>query len=282
MQPTTATIPRRDPTGMERTPEYVAFDLETTGLRSETDRVVEIGAVRFEASGLEIARFESLVNPERPMNPSAQAIHGISDADLVDAPTARQVLPSFLDFLGDPATTALLAHNASFDARFLGGELARLGRKPPAHVVNDTLALARARLPHLRNHRLDTLTQVFNLDFGGPHRALADSLRVKGLWLALRGGEGPARDVMAYPIFDSESPTPGVPFGWESLADAVHRGLRVRMEYEGGTRGLGPREITPRSFVQSGGISYIVAVCHLDGFEKKFRLDRVRWYEAII
>jgi DNA polymerase III subunit epsilon len=281
MQESTATIPRRDPTGLVRSREYVAFDFETTGLRAETDRVVEIGAVRFEAGGRELARFESLVNPERPMSPGAQAVHGISDLDLVGAPTAREILPGFLDFLGDPVETTLLAHNASFDARFLGSELARLGRKPPGHAVNDTLALARARLPDLRNHRLDTLTRVLNLDNGGMHRALADSLRVKGLWLALRGDEGPTQGVIPYPIFDAGSPMPDAPFGWQALANAIRVGSRVRMEYEGGTRGREPREITPRSFTQLGGVSYVVAVCHLDGLEKKFRLDRVRWYEVI-
>src|SRR5438874_1510669 len=105
---------------MSSTQEWIAFDLETTGLVAEIDRVVEIGAVRFDASGHELGRFERLVDPERPMSPAAQAIHGISDADLAGAPTAREVLPEFLDFLGDPAMTALLAHNAAFDARFLG------------------------------------------------------------------------------------------------------------------------------------------------------------------
>src|SRR3954463_4353669 len=99
--------------------EWIAFDLETTGLVAEIDRVVEIGAVRFDASGRELGRFETLVHPGRPMSPAAQAIHGISDADLAGAAPACEVLPGFLEFLGEPSTTALLAHNSAFDARFL-------------------------------------------------------------------------------------------------------------------------------------------------------------------
>ena len=68
--------------------EYVALDLETTGLMAETDRIVEIGAVRFRADGEELGRFESLVNPERPMSPAAFAIHGLSDEILATAPCA--------------------------------------------------------------------------------------------------------------------------------------------------------------------------------------------------
>ena len=65
--------------------EFVALDLETTGLMADTDRIVEIGAVRFQEDGREIGRFQRLVNPERRMSPTAFAIHGLSDLDLADA-----------------------------------------------------------------------------------------------------------------------------------------------------------------------------------------------------
>ena len=107
--------------------QFVALDLETTGLMAETDRIVEIGAVRFLPDGREIGRFQRLVNPQRPMSPAAYAIHGLSDADLADAAPAREILPEFLSFLGDADSTALIAHNAAFDAGFLGRELSRAG-----------------------------------------------------------------------------------------------------------------------------------------------------------
>jgi DNA polymerase III epsilon subunit family exonuclease len=261
--------------------EWIALDLETTGLVAEIDRVVEIGAVRFDASGREIGRFERLVDPERPMSPAAEAIHGISDADLVGAPTSRAVLPEFLDFLGDPSTTALLAHNAVFDAQFLGHELERAGLPRPGHAVIDTLALARRRLPDLIDHRLDTLARLLNLDAEDPHRALADCLRVKGLWLALGGPSEAAEVLIAYPISAPSEPAGSAPIGWDALVAAIARGWKVRMEYTGGTRGDAPREVTPRGFVQRGGVPYLIAFCHLDAFEKAFRLDRVRRYEVV-
>jgi len=260
--------------------EYVAFDLETTGLSAVSDRVVEFGAVRFDALGVELARFERLVNPGRPMSPGAQAVHGISDLDVAGAPRAREVLPEFLEFLGDRAATTLLAHNASFDATFLGRELGRVGRTSPGHAVVDTLALARARLPHLPTHRLDALARVLGLDPDGPHRALADSRRVKGLWMALGGPDAALESLVAYPISDPRR-SAQVPVGWEGIVDAIAQGRRVRMEYEGGTRGELPREVTPRGFVNRGGVAYLVAFCHLDAFEKFFRLDRVKRYEVV-
>jgi predicted DNA-binding transcriptional regulator YafY len=69
--------------------------------------------------------------------------------------------------------------------------------------------------------------------------------------------------------------------GWEALAQATGRGQRVRIEYTGGTQGTKRREVTPRAFVQRGGITYLIAFCHLDLLEKNFRLDRVQWYEVI-
>src|SRR5262245_51098065 len=133
--------------------QFVAFDLETTGLLAESDRVVEVGAVRFDATGLEVGRFERLINPGYPMPTAAQAVHGLGDADLAGAPPAREVLPEFLEFLGDPTESTVLAHNGSFDARFLGRELGRAGLDAPPHTVVDTLALARHRLPQLPSHR---------------------------------------------------------------------------------------------------------------------------------
>lgn len=262
--------------------EFVAFDLETTGLSAIDDRIVEIGAIRFDGSGQIIEEFESLVNPLRLSGASARAIHGIPDTELALAETAEVVLPRFLDFLGDPSQTTLLAHNATFDAGFLGRELARLGRPIPSHSIIDTLALARKRWPTLRTHKLDFLAQRLGLDPEGPHRALADSRRVRGLWIALtqEAGSSGLEKPLAYPIFDPRSPLPA-PRGWGWVTDAILADQAVRIEYLGGTRGNSPREITPRRFSNRGGVAYLVALCHIDRKEKEFRLDRVISYSVV-
>ncbi len=273
-------VTKRDCLAVGMTREYVAFDLETTGLMAETDRVVEIGAVRFDERGTELARYEQLVNPGRPMSPAAQAIHGISDLDLAGAPSISDVIPGWLDFLGNAEVTTLLAHNAAFDAAFLGREFGRSHRDPPSHTVVDTLALARRLIPQARDHRLETLSRLFGLEQTFAHRALADSLRVKGLWLALGGPGVPDQGLVGYPILDVRGAVL-IPRGWERLLAAIASGSRVRMQYEGGSRGTEPREITPRQVVSRGGVAYLVALCHLDAFEKSFRLDRVKQYDVI-
>jgi DNA polymerase-3 subunit epsilon len=257
--------------------DFVAFDLETTGLFPESDRIVEIGAIRFDSSGREIAQFQRLVNPGRPMAPQAQAIHGISDADLADAPGVDQVLPEFLDWLGPAPTPVLLAHNAGFDAGFLGREFTRIGRPIPSLQVVDTLALARRHLPGARDHKLETLARALGLDAGGPmHRALADARRVFGLWMAFP--PIPSAEWLAFPLHDPAASLP-IPTGWELMKQAIRDAATVRMVYQGGSRGIRPRAITPRRFSLQGGAVYLVAFCHLDQYEKSFRLDRVGPYE---
>jgi DNA polymerase-3 subunit epsilon len=261
--------------------EFVAFDLETTGLSPVVDRIIEIGAVRFDSSGRELATFETLVNPHRPSGPNARAVHGIDDEDLTRAPEAEVVLPAFVAFLGHHERTTLLAHNATFDAGFLGRELARYGLPLPAHSVVDTLAWSRRRWPSLGSHKLGNLAIRFGLDPGGPHRALADARRVVGLWRELRSGWAPGDEPpLAYRIFDGRLPPPA-PEGWGGVVGAIGRDQSLRISYAGGTRGIKPRLVTPRGFAHRGGVAYLVAVCHHDSREKEFRLDRVRSFEVI-
>jgi DNA polymerase III epsilon subunit family exonuclease len=261
--------------------EFIALDVETTGLSARTDRIVEIGAVRFDASGRTLDRFEQLVNPKCPMPSRVQAIHGISDADVADAPEASSVLPEFLAFIGDADRTWLIAHNAAFDAGFLGSELRRAGLPSPGHRLVDTLHLARRRRPDLVSHRLDYLAVVLKLDDSRKHRALADSLRVKELWFKLHGPAFPPNELVSYPIHDPREATPP-PHGWESLQEAIASVSTLQIVYDGGSRGLTPRTITPRRFLHKCGTAYLVAYCHLDCIEKSFRLERIRSWTPMV
>jgi len=257
-------------------PYYVAFDLETTGLFAASDRIIEIGAVKFEPSGLEVSRFESLVRPDWPISPGANRVHGLEAADLRDAPPIGLVLAAFLEWLGPTDGVVLLAHHARFDASFLGAEAARHGWVFPAFTIVDTLALARFRLPRAFNHKLNTLVGLLGLgEEGHDHRAMGDCLRVRGLWLALDGENGPR---MEYRPFDPATEEPA-PLGWESMVEAIARGHAVSMRYRGGSRGPEPRTITPRRIYHQGGTAYLAAYCHLGGFEKVFRLERIECFE---
>ncbi len=264
---------------MPTTNQYIAFDLETTGLSAEIDRVIEIGAVLFDSQGREIDRFEQLINPCRSVSPGARAVNGIRDEDLALAPVAADVLPRFLAFVEAVPSIPLIAHNANFDAKFLGREFGRAGMPTPSRLVHDTLALARRRLPTLGSHRLASLVDHFRLGSEVSHRALGDAMVVKDLWLRLDGPSAAAELLVSYPVHD-----PAVaarpPRGWEGLDRAARDGRRVWIVYDGGTRGAGRREISPRRFTQKGGVAFVVAFCHLSSREKSFRLDRIREHDA--
>ena len=153
--------------------EYVVFDVETTGLSvTEGDRIIELAALRLR-KGVFAERIVSLVNPGRPLAPGAQEINGISEDMVQGAPTSAEVLPRMIEF---SANACLVAHNASFDIKFLTYELALHGRKLyDATPVVDTMKMARAFLPYLSSYRLGSLANSLGVKVGMAHRAEADA-----------------------------------------------------------------------------------------------------------
>ena len=284
--------------------EFVAFDLETTGCVAAGDAVVEVGAVRFGWDGGVIdgrgATFQSLVNPRRRIPPNVIRVHGITDADVAEAPPVEDVLPGFVDFLGDPAGTVLMAHNARFDMGFVGAALYRGGFDAPPHAVVDTVRLSRKRMPRADGHSLRKIARRFGVAETTDHRGLSDSLVLRDVFLHLAHrppavrtfgqldalcGCGPLR---------SEIPTPGPTTGrrWPArrsapagtteearLTAAIALRRSVRIVYDGGTKGAGRRDVTPRDLVRRGGDLYLLAWCHADGREKRYRMDRIREVE---
>ena len=87
--------------------EFIALDLETTGLSAAADRIVEIAAVRFRENGEAVGLFQSLVNPQRPVSPGAYAVHGLSDQELAQAPPACEILPRIPGVSGRSRTICL-------------------------------------------------------------------------------------------------------------------------------------------------------------------------------
>jgi DNA polymerase-3 subunit epsilon len=163
---------------------FVVFDLETTGLSAQRDRICEIGAVRVQ--GLELVdSFQSLVNPGVALPGPVERLTGLRTAELRHAPPVRKVLPRFLAFAGDDL---LVAHNAGFDQRFLERELqVREGRRlsqPPLC----TAALARRLLEgRLRKVGLASLAHFFGVGTTPCHRALPDAEATAEVLLCLIG-----------------------------------------------------------------------------------------------
>ena len=151
--------------------EFVAFDLETTGLSSRTDRIIEIGAVILK-DGKEVDRFQTFVDPERPLDRKIVELTGITDEMLKGAPKIEEVLPKFLEFVGD---RVLVAHNSDFDTGFIRGECNRLGYEYNLTAA-DTLILSQNLLSHLNKFKLNIVSNALSLPDFTHHRAGDDAM----------------------------------------------------------------------------------------------------------
>lgn len=152
---------------------YVVFDIETTGLDVQHDRIVEIGAVKVE-DGRIVAEFEAMMNPGIPMPPQAGAVNGITDDMLAGAPLPGEMLARFARFLDD--VDMLVGHNAKrFDHPFLEFEFQRHFVKYVPLPVRDTVWEARRTIRGLRSYSLAAPCRIFQIDNATSHRALSDA-----------------------------------------------------------------------------------------------------------
>ena len=161
---------------------FCVLDLETTGLSPDRDAITEIGAALYEA-GVEIARFQTLVNPGTGIPPSVTVMTGITQAMVIDAPTIGEVLPSFLEFLGE---SVIVGHNVRFDMSFLNAASIRLGYGRLPHRHTDTLRLARRLVRNdVRSMKLSSLAAHFGSPVTPNHRALDDALATAHVFWSL-------------------------------------------------------------------------------------------------
>jgi DNA polymerase III epsilon subunit family exonuclease len=260
---------------------WIAFDTETTGLSAIKDRVVEIGAVKFDTHGKSLGEFQELINPGIGIPPGASAVHGITDVDVHDAPPIEVVLPDFLEFLGT-SDNVLIAHNAVFDAGFIGAEMGRSHIDHDDHMILDTLSISRRVKKGIASHSLEYLAKDLEVDTRGHHRALADSVMVKEVFLRLLDripGTENLDELLNYTSIYRFTALPRLQAqslnGFEYFQQAIESETPVLMVYRGGSRGHAPRKITPLGLIETSGHSYIRAYCHIDGVEKEFRIDRI-------
>jgi DNA polymerase-3 subunit epsilon len=160
----------------------IVLDFETTGLSPQYgDRAIEIGAVLIE-NNLIIDRFQSLMNPGFRISSFIESYTGITNGMVAAAPPCEAVMEQFAEFIG---TRPLVAHNASFDRKFLDSELGIIGRSRNNTMACSMLA-ARRVYPASPNHQLATLVGYCGIYSDGTfHRALADAEMTGQLWISM-------------------------------------------------------------------------------------------------
>jgi len=152
--------------------EFVVVDIETTGLSYNTSKITEIGAVKLR-NGKIIDRFETLVNPEKRIPSFITRITGITNDMVKEAPKVYQVLPKFLNFLGE---RCFIGHYATFDYNFLNYN-AQMHHN--VSLLNDKLCtcrLARRLLPELPSKRLSSVSYHLGISETTEHRAMSDAM----------------------------------------------------------------------------------------------------------
>lgn len=164
--------PAGSDTPLERA-EFQVVDLETTGL-SHACEILEIGAVHL-AAGRRVSHFFGLIRPSGPIPAKITALTGIDDATVRDAPRASEVLARFRAWLDRAPGAAFVAHNAPFDAGFVGRAFAHHGLRPLSGPIVCTRKLARRAVPGLLRFDLDRLCGHFGIDNRARHRATGDA-----------------------------------------------------------------------------------------------------------
>ena len=152
--------------------DYTIFDIETTGLSPEYNKIIELSAVKVRNSEI-VDTFSQLINPECPIDYDSQSINGISNEMVKDAPVFKDIAKDFLDFIGKDV---LVGHNiAKFDIPFIKYELAAIGYTLDNDYF-DTLKFARAVLKNMYGHSLSNLPTFYGISTEGANRALNDCI----------------------------------------------------------------------------------------------------------
>ena len=150
--------------------DYIIFDIETTGLDSSYDEVIEIGAIKVKNNKI-VSKFNSLVKPKNEIDEYITELTGITNEMVNDAPTIEEILPDFMNYIGNDI---LIGHNVNFDINFIYDNLYRNKFDVLTNDFIDTMRISRKLLPELPHHRLIDLAKYFKIDSTNNHRSLKD------------------------------------------------------------------------------------------------------------
>ncbi len=261
---------------------FAAFDIESTGLFPIQERMIEVAAIKFTLGGEILGEFSELMHPGKWIPEAATKIHRITNEDVADAPKAGEILPRFHEFLGQD--TVLVAHNAEFDASFMGAEYLLEGLEMPKNQIWDTLEMSRALVPGIMNHKLETLVHHFAFPAREFHRALDDSMHLVHLMRRFhKDGNSAAKlgSLTTVRYFQDAKKlfSVSLPLNLSAINRALKQKLSLSFEYEdGGQR----REETcrPDFLYRTEKFEWLQGL-NSEGERQDWRMDRISRPKAL-
>lgn len=265
--------------------EFTIFDTETTGLDPQAgDRIIELAALRFKGSE-RIATFQSLVNSGHPISEAAFNVNKISADMLKDAPTPKEIIPRFLDFIKG---SCLCSYNAGFDIEFLNNELNKLDRLSINDIqIVDVLKMSKRILPGLKRYALWFVAEKLGIKIAQQHRAFSDVELTLAVFDKLREMLRAKGIVDFHKFLGLFSIDPALLLDINNqkisqIQEALNLKVMLRIEYLAASNAqISLRNVMPKEIKQESGRSYLVGYCCLKKEERSFRVDNILHIEII-
>lgn len=162
--------------------DYTVVDIETTGLDTSWDEIIELSALRVRGGEVH-SHFTTFVKPVNEISSFITQLTGITNDDVADAPVIADILPGFLDFVGHDI---IVGHNVHFDVNFIYDASVSCGGTPVSNDIVDTMRLSRHILPQLKHHRLGDVADALGIIPDGAHRGLIDCYTTHAVLQSLR------------------------------------------------------------------------------------------------
>lgn len=258
---------------------FVAFDTETTGAYPLESELCEIAAVKWEAGGI-VGKYQTLIKPTHKMSDFIIGIHGITNEMVADAPSIKEKISEFNDFIRGSIP---VAHHAPFDMGFLALEIERAHLSMPEEPVVCSSLLSRKLITGSENHKLQTLIKHLGLEQGAAHRALDDAAACLGVFLACLKTQ--PEDCTLREILDIQEKS----LYWKNysinsllknenfraIINAIEKKSSIIIVYQGGSL-KGEREIIPKGIVRSPDGDFLAATEINDTQIKRFYLGKIK------
>ncbi len=259
---------------------FVAFDTETSGPYPLGNEIVEVGLVKWE-SGQEVASFDQLIKPQRPMGQEVIAIHGITNEMVEHSPPMEKVIGQVREFIGE---SVLVAHHAPFDLGFLVVDLEKYGLPLPSTMPLCSSLISRKVIKGTDNHKLQTLVKHLKINAGPAHRAESDAracLQVALHCFEMIGERATYQNLLkiqgknlqwkSYSIRDLESNS-----DLKGLMEAIKNNQAVEFVYLSGSQKGKVRKAVPYGVVRNPDGDYLSALCLIDNKKKRFYLNAIK------